>query len=79
MSGIGSVFPPRNEWDIAAYPTDDVVEGYRGHKISDPAPGGNHAPGYRWGWLNARKDAIHTYDGFEEMRYAFIRMSRNPH
>lgn len=73
---IGTVFPPRDEWDVAAYPTDDVVEGYRDHCISDPAPGENRSPGYRWGWANARKDASCQWDGFEDIRFAYIRMVR---
>lgn len=73
---IGSVFPPRDEWDIAAYATDEVVAGYREHRIDDIAPGPNHAPGYRWGWSNARKDATKIDDGFEGLRRAYIRMQR---
>ena len=76
QSDLGTVFPPRDEWDIVAYPTDDVVAGYREHRLDDPEPGENRAPGYRWGWANAQKDATHIPDGMEEMRYAYIRMSR---
>lgn len=72
----GSVFPPRDEWDIAAYDTDDVMSGYREHSVHEPLPGDNRAPGYRWGWANARKDATHVYDGWEPIRYAYIRMTR---
>lgn len=78
MSDLGTVFPPRDEWDVAAYDTDDVVAGYREHRISDPVPGPNHAPGYRWGWTNGRKDATRSPDGFEGLRSAFIRMSGKP-
>ena len=74
----GEVFPPRDEWDVAAYDTNDVVSGYRGHCIYDQAPGGNRAPGYRWGWTNARKDATGELDGFENVRSAYYHMSRMP-
>lgn len=76
MSADGTVFPPRSVLDIAAYPTDDICDGYRDHNLMDPEPGENRAPGYRWGWLNARKDQSHEYDGFEELRYEYIRMVR---
>lgn len=79
MSDLGSVFPPRDEWDIAAYDADEVMAGYREHTIHDEPPGPNRHPGYRWGWANARKDATHIYDGFEPLRYAYIRMSRMRH
>lgn len=76
MSGPGEVFPPRDEWDVAAYPQDEVVAGYRDHRADDPVPGENHSPGYRWGWTNRRRDTTRQPDGFEPIRYAFIRMSR---
>lgn len=72
----GAVFPPRDEWDVAAYDTDDVMAGYREHNVHEESPGDNRAPGYRWGWMNARKDATHQYDGFEPIRSAYIRMTR---
>ncbi len=78
MSELGTVFPPRDEWDIAAYPTDEVVAGYREYRPDDPAPGPNHSAGYRWGWTNGRRDVTHEPDGFEPLRYAFIDMSRRP-
>lgn len=78
MADPGTVFPPRDEWDIAAYDTDDVVAGYREYCIADPAPGPNHSPAYRWGWANARRDATHIPDGYEPLRDAFIDMSRRP-
>lgn len=71
-------FPPRDEWDVAAYPTDDCVEGYRSHRITDPPPGNNHSPGFRWGWCNARKDATGIDDGMEYIRGAFIQLSKRP-
>lgn len=74
----GTIFPPRDEWDIAAYPTDEVVAGYRDYRHDDPAPGENHSPGYRWGWTNHRKDAASEPDGFERIRSAFIRMCERP-
>lgn len=72
----GYVFPPRDEWDVDAYPTDDVVDGYRGHSIHDPFPGDNHSPGYRWGFYNARKDATCIDDGYDHIRSAYIRMEK---
>lgn len=75
----GEVFPPRDEWDVAAYPTDDVVAGYREHRSGDPAPGPNRPPGYRWGWANAEKDRTYLTkgnDGLESVRSAYIRMTR---
>lgn len=72
----GNVFPPRDAWDIAAYDTDEVVAGYLDHSVHEPNPGGNRSPAYRWGWMNARKDATHEYDGLEPVRYAYIRMLR---
>lgn len=78
MSDAGTIFPPRDVWDIAAYDTDEIVDGYLSHCIEDVPPGDNRAPGYRWGWLNARKDATHVLDGFEGLRFAYIRMSRRP-
>ncbi len=79
MTDLGTVFPPRDEWDIAAYDTDEVVAGYRDHRLGDPLPGPNHSPGYRWGWTNAHKDATRIPDGFEPLRNAFIDLSRRPH
>lgn len=76
MSEIGQVFPPRNEWDVAAYETDEIVAGYRDHRIGDVEPGPNHSPAYRWGWCNAKKDLTHVNDGFEPIRYAFIQMTK---
>ncbi|NTG73283.1 hypothetical protein G6M02_08060 [Agrobacterium rhizogenes] len=78
MSDHGQIFPPRDEWDIAAYDTDDVVNGYRQYAANDPSPGANHAPGYRWGWANARKDATIECDGFEPIRRAYIHMTSKP-
>ena len=78
MSEPGSVFPPRDEWDIAAYDIDEVVAGYRDHALDDAMPGPNHSPGYRWGWTNKRKDVTRQDDGFESTRIAFIEMSRRP-
>ena len=76
MEDIGKVFPPRDEWDIASYDTEDVVSGYREHSVNDTMPGDNRAPGYCWGWLNARKDATGHDDGYEFIRSAYIRMER---
>lgn len=75
---LGQVFPPRDEWDVAAYDGHEVAEGYQGHRIDDTAPGPNHSPSYRWGWTNARKDATYRdgEDGFEEIRRAYIQLER---
>lgn len=78
MTEPGTVFPPRDVWDIAGYPTDDVVAGYLDYSPDEIAPGSNRAPGYRWGWLNRRKDATGEPDGYEPLRYAYIGMSRRP-
>jgi hypothetical protein len=71
-------FPPRDAWDVAAYDTDEVVAGYRGHRADDDVPGPNHSPGYRWGWHNRRKDGTHLPDGFEDVRRAYIEMTDRP-
>lgn len=76
MTDFGQVFPPRDEWDVAAYEADDVVAGYREHTIYEKPPGDNRSPGYRWGWANARKDVTRTDDGFELVRSAYIQMTR---
>lgn len=76
MSDLGTVFPPRDEWDVAAYDLDEVVAGYRDHRPDDPPPGPNHSPGYRWGWTNRRKDMTHQPDGFELVRDAYFQLSR---
>lgn len=73
------VYPPRDAWDIASYDTEDVVDGYRSHRLEDTPPGDNRAPGYRWGWLNARKDVTGIPDGYEPLRQAYILMSGRPH
>lgn len=78
MTALGTVFPPRDAWDIAAYDTDEVVAGYREHRICDPVPGPNRSPAYRWGWANSHKDATGTPDGYEPLRHAFIQISRRP-
>lgn len=74
---IGTVFPPRDEWDIAAYASDEVVEGYREHERDGFAPGENHSPGFRWGWANARRDATGAEDGFDRVRHAYIKLERS--
>jgi hypothetical protein len=79
MTDIGTVFPPRDEWDVLGYPIDDVVEGYRSHRVGDPVPGNNHTPGYRWGWTNAQKDRTYKeipFDGFEAIRSAVIALEK---
>lgn len=77
MSEAEAPFPPRTWLDIRAYDTDDVVAGYREHRLGDPAPGGNRSPSYRWGWTNARRDASLQEDGFESLRHEFITITRS--
>jgi hypothetical protein len=72
-------FPPRDEWDIAAYDTDELVAGYRDYRPDDPAPGPNHSPAYRWGWTNKRKDMTREPDGFEVLRHRYIQLAKRPH
>jgi len=74
----GTVFPPRDDWDVAAYDTDEVVAGYREHRPDDPAPGDNRSPAYRWGWANCRRDMTHEPDGLDGVRHAYIELSRRP-
>lgn len=76
MSEPGTVFPPRDAWEIAAYPTDDVVLGYMEHRLDDPVPGDNRSPGYRWGWANRRRDVTHEPDGFDAVRRAYFKLPR---
>ncbi|TPM25696.1 hypothetical protein [Mesorhizobium sp. B2-3-4] len=76
MTEHGMVFPPRDEWDIAAYDTDEVVAGYREYRPEEPQPGENRSPAYRWGWANRRKDMTHQPDGLEDVRRIFILMTR---
>lgn len=80
MSDLGSMFPPRDAWEIAAYDTDEVVAGYLSYRAADAdmPPGENHSPAFRWGWTNKRKDVTGIPDGFEGVRSAFIQMSRRP-
>lgn len=73
-----SNFPPASAADIAAYPDDDVVDGYRSYRKDDPDPGDNHAPGYRWGWANAKRDRGHD-DGMDWVRSEYIAMLRRMH
>ncbi|NTA27418.1 hypothetical protein [Allorhizobium ampelinum] len=74
----GLVFPPIDEWDIVAYPIDDVVNGYLSFKNDDPDPGNNHSAGFRWGWANCKKDRIYktSPDGFERLRALAINLER---
>ncbi|MGN6769284.1 MAG: hypothetical protein ACTHJQ_05465 [Rhizobiaceae bacterium] len=77
-SNPGAIFPPRDEWDVAGYDNDEVVAGYRDYSPDIIAPGSNHSNGYRWGWLNRRRDTTGEPDGFDGVRWTFIRMSRRP-
>lgn len=73
-------FPPRSWLDVAAYPDDDVVSGYREHRMDDPPPGPNRAPGYRWGWANARRDRSGSIDdGYDQVRGDYIAACKARH
>ena len=78
MSEPETVFPPRDEWDIAAYDPDQCMAGYREHHLDDPAPGENHHPAYRWGWANRRRDTVPEPDGYESLRSKYIALTRTP-
>lgn len=75
---LGDAFPPRDEWEVLAYDVDEMVAGYREYRPDDPEPGANRSPAYRWGWANRRKDSTGEPDGFEEIRQAFIWLTRLP-
>jgi len=53
------------------------VAGYMEQEPGDPAPGPNHAPGYRWGWQNRVRDRQHGDDGFDTLRFANIKAARD--
>lgn len=63
-----ATFPPATWQDIFAYPDDDVIAGYREYRPNEPEPGANHAPGYRWGWANRKRDATGEDDGYSAVR-----------
>jgi hypothetical protein len=68
-----ATFPPLTPDDIDAYPIEDCVAGYLGHEKGEDMPGPNHAPGYRWGWLNRQRDRSNgTPDGHDAVRRAYI-------
>jgi hypothetical protein len=69
-------FPPKDYLDVIAYDDDECVAGYRAHNINDDPPGDNHSPGYRWGWLNARRDATRVDDGYEQIRSDYIQWTK---
>ena len=75
-SGAMTTFPPTEWWHIFEYDDDEIVAGYRDYRPGDPEPGANHSDGYRWGWINGRKDTTHAPDGYEPVRYAYIRNAR---
>ncbi|GGE24735.1 hypothetical protein GCM10011390_50210 [Aureimonas endophytica] len=66
---FGTVFPPRDEYDVLAYDLGDVCRGYRRFSADDPMPGENHAAGFRWGWQNRMRDCQLGDDGFDEIRH----------
>ena len=68
-------FPPTCIEDIMIYDGDEVVAGYRERRRDDIPPGENRSPGYRWGWTNSQRDHGQP-DGFEPLRYAYIRAMR---
>lgn len=77
MSEPGTVFPPRDEWDVAAYDIAEVVEGYRS-SVDDPDPGPNRSPAFRWGWCNRQKDCRGAPDGYEDIRHRYYLLTRRP-
>ncbi len=79
LQPAGDVFPPRDEWDIAAYDADEVVAGFRESTPDDPLPSPNRSPAYRWGSINRARDRQVPDDGFDAIRQAFIRMRKNAH
>lgn len=78
---FGTVFPPRNEWEVEAYDNDETLagfsDGYREKDRAELLPGGNRSASYRWGWQNSIRDHSGKDDGFDHVRQAFIRMRRN--
>lgn len=79
LEPIGLVFPPRDEWDIAAYDSPDMVVGYMDQTPGGPSPGDNRSPGYRWGWANRARDRQADDDGFDTIRRAYLAMKRSGH
>ncbi len=76
---IGDVFPPRHEWDLAAYDADEAMEGFFDQEPGDPPPGDNRSPSYRWGWANRARDRQIEDDGFDHIRHAYIALRRSAH
>lgn len=72
MTDTDPRFPPQSADDIARYADDDVVEGYRDFRLFGVEPGENRAPGYRWGWANAKYDATRWDDGYSWLRHDYI-------
>lgn len=73
---FGTVFPPRDEYDVLAYDPADVMRGYRRFVADDPIPGPNHATGFRWGWQNRKRDCQLGDDGFDDVRRLAMLMSK---
>lgn len=73
----GTVFPPRDVWDIAAYDPNELIAGFLDHRPDDPEPGPNRSPSFRWGWSNRRRDMTGAPDdGYDALRHAYLRMMR---
>ena len=68
----GSAYPPRCAEDIHAYDGKETVAGYSEYCPSDPFPGANRSPAYRWGWQNCHRDNGHE-DDYDWLRYDYIR------
>jgi len=71
------VYPPRDEWDIAAYDPGDMIDGFSAQDPSMPVPGDNRSPAYRWGATNRIRDHKGEDDGFDEIRHAWLHMRRS--
>lgn len=78
IAPIGTVFPPRDAFELMAYDLDQVVEGWLDYDPFVLPPGENHDPGYRWGWANARRTYTKQPDGYDSIRQDYIKMKRMP-
>lgn len=46
------------------------------YEAGDPEPGANRSPGFRWGWMNRKRDSQREDDGFDSVRRAYIESGR---
>ena len=77
LDTAGTVFPPRDEWDVAAYDHLEAMAGFMEFNPQEAAPGGNRSPAYRWGWKNRARDQHHQDDGYDHIRRSYIKLRRN--